>query len=48
MVIHAGGGTADVKVTEEYIEILLSDTGPGIKDVEQALSIIHISEPTRP
>ena len=37
MVIHAGGGTADVNVTEEYIEILLSDNGPGIKDVEQAM-----------
>ncbi len=37
MVIHAGGGTADVNVTEEYIEILLSDKGPGIKDVEQAM-----------
>ena len=37
MVIHAGGGKADVNVTEEYIEILLSDNGPGIKDVEQAM-----------
>ncbi len=37
MVIHAGGGTADVNVTEEYIEIVLSDHGPGIKDIEQAM-----------
>lgn len=37
MVIHAGGGSADVIVTEEYIEILLSDKGPGIKDIEQAM-----------
>ena len=37
MVIHAGGGVADVNVTEEYIETLLSDNGPGIKDVEQAM-----------
>ncbi len=37
MVIHAGGGTADVNVTEEYVEIILSDQGPGIKDVEQAM-----------
>ena len=37
MVIHAGGGVADVTVTEEYIEILLSDKGPGIKDIEQAM-----------
>ena len=33
----AGGGVADVTVTEDYIEILLSDKGPGIKDIEQAM-----------
>ena len=37
MVIHANGGDADVVVTEEYIEIVLADKGPGIKDVEQAM-----------
>lgn len=37
MVIHAGGGKADVTVTEDYIEILLSDNGPGIKDIDQAM-----------
>lgn len=37
MVIHADGGDADVSVTEEYIEIVLSDHGPGIKDIEQAM-----------
>lgn len=37
MVIHAGGGVADVIVNEEYIEIILQDTGPGIKDIEQAM-----------
>ena len=37
MVIHAGGGTAEVIVTEEYIEIVLQDSGPGIKDIEQAM-----------
>ncbi len=37
MVIHAGGGTADVAVTEEFIEIILKDQGPGIKDIEQAM-----------
>ena len=30
MVIHAGGGVADVKVCEDYIEIVLEDKGPGI------------------
>ena len=37
MVIHAGGGTAEVMVTEEYIQITLDDHGPGIKDIEQAM-----------
>lgn len=37
MVIHARGGDADVFVTPEMIEIVLSDQGPGIKDVELAM-----------
>ena len=37
MVIHAGGGIAEVKVCESYIEIILEDNGPGIKDIEQAM-----------
>ena len=37
MVIHAGGGEADVTVTEDCIEIFLHDTGPGIKNIDQAM-----------
>ena len=37
MVIHAEGGTADVIVTEEYIDIILKDHGPGIPDVDLAM-----------
>lgn len=37
MVIHAGGGTAEVIVCEDYIEILLCDNGPGIKDIKKAM-----------
>lgn len=37
MVIHAGGGEATVRVNEEYIEIVLDDKGPGIKNIEQAM-----------
>ena len=37
MVIHADGGTADVSVTEDCIEIVLKDSGPGIPNVEQAM-----------
>lgn len=36
-VIHAGGGTADVTVTEDYIEIFLHDEGPGIADINKAM-----------
>ena len=37
MVIHAGGGIAEVGVYDEYIEIILDDRGPGIADVEKAM-----------
>ena len=37
MVIHAGGGVAEVRVTEEAVEIILADQGPGIADIEQAM-----------
>ncbi len=37
MVIHAGGGTADVYVNESSIVIVLDDTGPGIPNIEQAM-----------
>ncbi len=37
MVIHAGGGAADVSVDENGVEIVLADNGPGIKDIEQAM-----------
>lgn len=37
MVIHAGGGIAEVKVCEDCVEIILDDKGPGIKDIDQAM-----------
>ncbi len=37
MVIHAGGGVADVSVTEDEILIVLKDHGPGIKDINKAM-----------
>ncbi len=37
MVIHAGGGEADVIVYEDRIEICLKDDGPGIADVKLAM-----------
>ncbi len=37
MVIHAHGGTADIKLYEDCIEIILADKGPGIKDIDLAM-----------
>lgn len=37
MVIHAGGGTADITVSEKDIEIVLTDSGPGIKNIDEAM-----------
>ena len=37
LVIHAGGGKAFVTVSENDVTILLSDKGPGIKDIEKAM-----------
>jgi len=38
MVIHANGGAAEVVVTMDDITIRLADTGPGIPDLEKAMS----------
>ena len=37
MVIHANGGTADVNVYCDKIEIILKDNGPGIPDIALAM-----------
>ncbi len=37
MVIHAGGGVAEVVVYEDKIEIILDDNGPGIPNIELAM-----------
>ena len=37
MVIHAGGGEAQVLVSPEKIEITLTDHGPGIPDIDLAM-----------
>ena len=37
MVIHADGGTADVNVYCDKIEIILKDRGPGIADISLAM-----------
>ena len=37
MVIHAGGGVAEVLVYEDKVEIILDDKGPGIPNIELAM-----------
>ena len=37
LAIHAGGGNIDVAIGDEDVEMVLSDQGPGIPDVEQAM-----------
>lgn len=37
MVIHANGGEASFRVTENAIEVTLRDQGPGISDLEYAM-----------
>ena len=38
MVIHAGGGEADVEVSDDRIVLVLKDNGPGIADINLAMS----------
>ena len=38
MVIHAGGGAADISIYTDHIEVVLTDNGPGIEDIELAMS----------
>ena len=37
MVIHAGGGEADVEIVPDRVVITLTDHGPGIPDVDLAM-----------
>ena len=37
MVIHAGGGVADVDSLPDRVTVVLTDHGPGIPDVEKAM-----------
>ena len=37
MVIHANGGTIDVEISPESIHVVLTDSGPGISDIDLAM-----------
>lgn len=38
VVIHSYGGSIDVSIYEDEIEIIIGDTGPGIDDIELAMT----------
>lgn len=38
LAIHAGGGKIDVSIADSLVSMTLSDTGPGIADLELAMS----------
>lgn len=38
MVIHANGGTADIEITPKAITVILQDHGPGIPDIDLAMT----------
>lgn len=37
-IIHAGGGAADIEITPERITVKISDHGPGIPDIDKAMT----------
>jgi len=37
MVIHAGGGVAEVTISPDCVKLLLEDNGPGIPDIDLAM-----------
>lgn len=45
MVIHAGGGDAEVRVEEDAIHIILTDHGPGIADIDLAMQAGYSTAP---
>lgn len=45
MVIHAFGGNIDVTISPDEIEIILKDQGPGIEDIELAMTAGYSTAP---
>ena len=44
MVIHAGGGTADIQIDPDRVSIVLTDHGPGIPDLDLAMQEGYYSQ----
>ena len=47
MVIHAGGGEADVEIQQDRVKVRLSDHGPGIADVQKAMQAGYSTAPEK-
>jgi len=47
MVIHASGGTIEVIISSDDIEMVLKDNGPGIGDVELAMKAGYSTAPDK-
>ncbi len=45
MVIHASGGKIDVTISPDEIEMILTDDGPGIEDIELAMQAGYSTAP---
>ncbi len=45
MVIHADGGDIDIDLTDSEIRMVLADRGPGIADVELAMTVGYSTAP---
>ncbi len=45
MVIHANGGKIDVIISPDEIEMILTDEGPGIEDIELAMQAGYSTAP---
>lgn len=38
VVIHSYGGTVDVEIKDDYIQVTFKDVGPGIENIEDAMT----------
>lgn len=45
MVIHAHGGTLEVTISPDEIDMILADHGPGIPDIEKAMQAGYSTAP---
>lgn len=47
MVIHAGGGKAQVEICTDQVEVWMTDQGPGIADVDKAMQEGYSTAPDK-